>query len=303
MISRKSGHVLFKQNAHVPNETVQHYFPKHIERHPINLPRFEKIYHDSVKEFHDFLASARERPSSLTLLLSTCSTVFSCGSVLTTAPPEIGQALRVAAQASAALFAMANAKGEPVSVPLGAEPAKYASPKPDESSTNAGRWLQGYLYATICRDKASLKLLCSTPLATLRASSTKSPEYKYLLVDALQSWHRGQEDVANRFIAAMDATDPHRPDIADSDYTLRIDVPMITCLLYAAAAQPDFGEKLANGVASHKKFWTLTEDLSEDWDGFLSIPLLAAAALAFDGHLSFEVDSAYLPMRLVKGEF
>ncbi len=98
----------------------------------------------------------------------------------------------------------------------------------------------------------------------------------------------------------MTATDPHQPDIRDPDFTLHIDVPLIDCLLYAIAEQPEFGEKLAKGLELHKKYWTLTEDTRDDWDGMVSLPLLTAAAIATDRGLKFDIDSGYLPMRFVK---
>lgn len=275
-----------------------------IERHKITHPALDRNYTWALGQVSTSLPSARARVGSLALYKSACSTVANCGSVIAPEGPEIGRALRLAAQACAALFAVANAQGQAVTVPLGeGPPTTYTDAKADESNVNAILWLSGYMYAALCRDSESLKILCATPVDMLRASTTRSPEYDYLLIQALQAWHNGQPGVAEGFIAAMQATDPDRPDIISPAFTLHIDVPWIQCLLYAAATQPEFGEALSNGISLHKKYWGKTEKRRDDWDGFLSLPLLSAAALAFQRNLPFDVDSEYLPMRLVRGEF
>ena len=275
-----------------------------IERHKITHPGIERIYTEALKRLSDYQAAARERAGSLTYLKSVCQQVAFCGSVLAPEAPEIGRALRMVSQTCAAVFAVANSQGQSVTVPLGEGPAAtYSGVKADESTVNALLWLNGYMYATLCHDAESLKILCATPVATLRASSTKSAAYDYLLIEALQRWHTGQEGVAEGFIAAMQATEPGQPDIVSPTFTLHIDVPWIQCLFYAAAEQSEFGEALANGVGLHKKYWAKTATRRDDWDGFLSFPMLAAAALAHRRNLPFDVDSEYLPMRLVRGDF
>lgn len=275
-----------------------------IERHPIDASRIEKSYAYALKEFSECLPSARARASSLTFLISACGNIATCGSVVAPGAPEIGRALRVSSQAHAALMAIANAHGASVTVPLGADaPVTYADVKDDGSTVNGRRWLEGFSLATLCRDAASLKILAATSVSMLRASSTKSPEYRYQLIEGLQRWLTKQPGTVQHFMEAMKATDPARPDILDPDFTLHIDVQWMRSLLYAISEESDFGEALSSGVSYHKKYWTRSEELREDWDGFLSFRLLAAAALGFDRKLPFDVDSEYLPMRLVRGEF
>ncbi len=162
-----------------------------IERHPFQVSRLEKGYANAREEVADTLPSARVRASSLTLLIDACSNLIYCGSVVDPEAPGLGETVHIASQASAALMAMGIADGAAVTVPLGpGEPVTYAPGKVDESSLNARRWLEGFRFATICRDTASLKVLCSVPVARLRASTTKSPEYRYLLIEALQSWRK-----------------------------------------------------------------------------------------------------------------
>lgn len=72
-------------------------------------------------------------------------------------------------------------------------------------------------------------------------------------------------------------------------------------MLYALSKDPQFAESIVRAAECHKEYWTSTEELSCDWDGFLSIPLLGAAALAYDRQIPFRVDCDYVPMRLVSG--
>ncbi|MCE9534759.1 MAG: immunity 49 family protein, partial [Planctomycetes bacterium] len=59
---------------------------------------------------------------------------------------------------------------------------------------------------------------------------------------------------------------------------------------------------LTNALALHKEYWSATEDRRKEKAGFVSLPLIALAALAWDRGLRFHVESDYLPWSWVTGE-
>ena len=59
---------------------------------------------------------------------------------------------------------------------------------------------------------------------------------------------------------------------------------------------------LAEAVAEHKKYWSAKAVRRQEKVGFVSLPLLGLAALAWDRGLRFHVDSDYLPWSWVTGD-
>jgi hypothetical protein len=272
-----------------------------ISRPDVDLPRIHSSFDYAQQEMRDFLTASRQHPRSLTLLISTARTAAGCGAVVAPDSEDVLRALRLSSQAHAALFALASSRENRVTVPLGeGEPITYVDQKADSSTTNVFRWLNGFYLAALCRDQNSMKVLFETPIEVLRSSSTRNPEYRFLLAEALHLWWNRAEGVPQKFIDTMQATDPERSDVLDESYTLLLDVPAIQCLLYAIAGESDFGQALFDAAQSHKKYWTKTKDRRNDWDGFLSIPLLATAVLAHDRGVAFDLDCDYVPLQLVR---
>jgi len=58
---------------------------------------------------------------------------------------------------------------------------------------------------------------------------------------------------------------------------------------------------LAEALAQHKKYWSSKAKLRQETIGFVSLPLLGLAALAWDRGLRFRVESDYLPWSWVTG--
>jgi hypothetical protein len=207
--------------------------------------------------------------------------------------------LRLSAQAHAALFAAAGVL--PVTVPLGDdEPVTYTK-APDESTVDAYTWIEGFLLAALCRDTASLELLCRAPVGLIRRSSTRNPEYRYVFLEALRAFWLEDADPGTLAVHAMHLTDPDRDDIHSRNYTLFIDVHLIRLFFFVHAKDPDFADGLVVALRDHKEYWS-NKERSHLSDGFLARNLLGLAALAYDRGIPFEVDSEYLPMWLVTGE-
>ena len=274
-----------------------------ISRPSVDLARIHEVYEREQKGLADYVDAARRRPQALTLLISEALCLANCAAVVAPESDDILRSLKLAAQAHAALFAWASSSGGTVTVPLGDDgPVTYVNQESESSTVHVFRWLKGFYLAALCRDENALKILFDTPTDLLRSSSTGNPEYRHLLAESLGMWRRSENGVAQGFIATMDATDPERADVLDKSYTLLLDVPAIQCLLYALSEEKDFAPAIVRAAESHKKYWTSTKKRREDWDGFLSIPLLGIAALARDRGVAFDLDCDYVPGHLVRGD-
>ena len=271
-----------------------------IARHKINPEYARQRYEDELSNFEALLQRARGEAAALPLLITKCMEVAEFGSVVDPVSPEIVRALRLAAQAHTALFAVSSSGGKKVSVPLGKGRRVTYTDSLHESTVHTGRWIEGFYVSTLCRDKTSLSLLCDTPTPLLKRSTTKGPEYRSIMVDALRAVWKDTPEKQDLLLEAMTATDPDRPDVAPvSDWVLFIDIHIIRLFFYLTDADERFGQALSLAAEDHKKYWSKASHKSNP-AGFLSIPLLGVAALAYDAGLRFDVESDYIPGWLIR---
>jgi hypothetical protein len=271
-----------------------------LSRHRIDVKRAETQFREAIEKLPDYLQAACKNPVNLTLLISKSLEVAQCGSVATPGATDIFDSLRLASQGHAALFAVAASGGEIIEVLLGGETVQYKGTI-DASTAYSQRWITGFFLSRICRDNESTKLLCQSLTTQLAQSSTREPEYRHLLVDALKAVWSGESDTGRHIIQALKATDPDRDDIRAPEWTLMIDVPLMQLLFYVWGHDKDFSEALVKAVLRHKEYWSKTRDRRQDWDGFLPIELLGLAAMAYDRQIPFHIDSEYLPQGLIQG--
>lgn len=272
-----------------------------ISRPKLDLESIRTRYEGTLSRMPIFVVGARRNPSNLTLLASNAEDVAAGSAILTPDSPEVLTYLRLAAQAHAALFAVAAAGGAAVEVPLGEDSAVLYETRVDTSIVHASRWIHGFYLAALCRDERSLDFLCATPAEVLHQGPTRSPEYRDHMVEALRGFHTGAEDTSKRILKAMEATDPDRDDIAKPDWVLHIDVPALELLFHVNSRDLDFAPALEKALALHKKYWGKSEGQRRNWDGYLAIAPMAMAALAHDRGIPFDVSSDYLPTSLICG--
>lgn len=154
----------------------------------------------------------------------------------------------------------------------------------------------------IARDVKSLEMLVDVPTSVLRRSSTTFPEYRYRFVDAMREFYCGRPS-PDLLMAALEATDPDKYDLFDVDYALNIAVSEMQLVLRLMTANRDgFNRDLAAALERHRDYYRKSEDRSRDPDGFIALGPLALAAIAHDSGWPIDVESDYLPKRLLRGE-
>ncbi|MFF3860291.1 immunity 49 family protein [Streptomyces sp. NPDC002209] len=172
---------------------------------------------------------------------------------------------------------------------------------------NAGNWLTTLWFVIICRDQPRMNRMCQVSLELLRASGAEGDEYIYHWVDALQTYWREQPGLLEKLTAAIEQS---HPDIATT-----VPRDLLQCVLYPPINlfyqflrkdQDGFNQALVEALELHKAYWS-TPERAHDIAGFLALGPLAIACLARDAGLSIEVESDYLPLRLLDrswaGEF
>jgi hypothetical protein len=274
-----------------------------ITRPPLDRVVFQKRFAAACEALPGFIESVRDRPYNVDLVLVKALEVAQYGIVVEPTSGLIGKALQIAAQANAAIFTMARAGGKTVEFPLENSRLVVSSPAVDEAAVHPSKWMQGFFLASLCRNGELLESLCETPTEMLRRSTTVSPEYMYLFVDALRDYQRNVTGRAEKILAALRATDPSRPDIEAEEWVLYIDVRLLEMFFCINGKDMDFGGALQKALEQHKEYWTKTEKRAKDWRGFLPLGILGLTAIAYDQRLPFDVESEYLPMDLVRGDF
>jgi hypothetical protein len=216
------------------------------------------------------------------------------------APMDTATHFRLSGEATAALFSVGFATKKPVTFTIKDENVTTEDGV-DESHLHAGRWLNAFYLAVISHESATLDRLCKISGDDLKKSSTTSPAYRYLFVEALRHFWLKKEGVDQLFLDAMKGADPELPG-APKMWVLQIDVPLIHTFYYAISDKKEFNEALLAGVEKHKQHWSKGK-LKDDCEGFTSLGLTAAAALAKGRGLEIAVESDYIPDYLIGDGF
>lgn len=217
------------------------------------------------------------------------------------ASPEICAAVRLGAQAAAAVFAAATAAKPEVEVALGDGPPVRVPARVPAELAHVDRWRRGFFLALLAGDAGSLDVLTQVPRETLERSRVRADEFAYLFVAALQDFHRGDQSAPRRLLDALKATERGRYQVAPDDYVLDVAVPQMEVLYRLMLGEPDaFHDALARALQAHRRYWSAAFR-ARNPDGFVAWPLLALASAARQRGLPVAVDSEYLPASLVRG--
>ncbi|MFD4794098.1 immunity 49 family protein [Streptomyces anulatus] len=132
--------------------------------------------------------------------------------------------------------------------------------------------------------------------------------YDYHWVDALQTWWLRRPDLADKLIATIEASDPAVARIAPQDLLQAVLYPPIKLFYHYVRNDRDgFAPALADSLKLHRTYWTLNENRATDIDGSIALGPLAIVCLAYDAGFPLDIESDYLPKRLLQrtwlGEF
>ncbi|GAA0918677.1 immunity 49 family protein [Streptomyces thermoalcalitolerans] len=176
------------------------------------------------------------------------------------------------------------------------------------SYADAGNWLTTFWLAIVCRDRKRMTQLCDVPLTRLRSPEGSYDEYIYHWVAALQAYWLQRPNLVEELTAAIEGSYPDVASIASRDLLHKVLYPPINLFHRFLRKDHDgFNQALAEALKLHKEYWTADEDRAKDPEGRIALASLAIACLAYDGGIPIEVESDYLPQRLLQrdwlGEF
>ena len=272
-----------------------------VTRHKVDEELTRELFDEAVEDLDKFLASAKQLAKNLDLFIGQALMLIGTGSVVAPDSPEIRRAVRLAAQAHAAMFAAAGSTPEkPVAVPLGDDDVTYTAP-PHESTLHPGRWITGFYLALLCGDADCMETLCRIDPDTLRRSSSKGPEYDYLYMRSLIAWRAAPDEMGGLVVAALKATIPDSNVVYDADWALYLVGHQLEVLMSVVTHDPNVTSVFTKALERHAAYWSKTPDRRRDFSGYISIPLTALALQAKQRGLSIEVTSPYLATQLADG--
>jgi hypothetical protein len=169
-----------------------------------------------------------------------------------------------------------------------------------------GKWFQAFCFNTICRRQAAIQRLLQVPEDRLNNSAIQEPESRRELFRAIVLAMAGADElvVEQQLLRAQQATDPDREDVFDPEFVLSFDAYWIHLIsMLVRKDEEGFAKWLTAALEKHKAYWKKSKKRREEPEGFLATNLIGIAAWAWDKGFRFEIESDYLPMRFVTGEF
>ena len=197
---------------------------------------------------------------------------------------------------------------------------KDDAPVREYSSFAWSDWTDCFHLNALCRNTKNLERIChkacldyathySDGSRGVRCSKDCWPHANALL--ALHNDESGRV-IGQYLVDALQIIVKKEEQIGQREYANYIFGHEIALLMAAINRAPNFEDQLADALEQYKKFYTSFDDEPDPdpqfrpWNrphGFLAINLLGIAAMAWDWGMRFEIDSEYLPMRFVTGEF
>lgn len=246
------------------------------------------------------LAATRGRPQSLGIFGHSAQSAAAYFYLADSQSEEVASALQLARQSLNALFACATDTQGATTVSLGpGEPVTYRD-KPPSSSVHIGNWLDAFSLNLVFGDLEALRTLCAIPTTLLRESPTTATEDRYLFKEALCAYVNRQPDLIDRIIAALKATQADFADPIQKAVAFELTGAQLEVFLYVVTRDARFGEGMRRAVENHRRFWGRNRDSARSFQGLISLPLLGLVALAKDVGLTCDLETPYLPTRLIR---
>ncbi|MGE3805851.1 MAG: immunity 49 family protein [Gemmataceae bacterium] len=281
-----------------------------VERHPIDQAfakdRFQ-FFDGLVKKL---VVNARDNVDFIDRLFLQASTLAQFAAALPNKMAQVDWALRLTAQAAAAMFVSRSPKRASTRCTLGVRERFVLSGPVGEEYLDAVSWLQGFYCAAATRQPRVLDQLCAAPISLTRECSTEAMESSHLQVDALRALWLKKANVPARLKEVRAALTDHDRFVRAcrgfgkvkeiQEAVEHFDLPEIQCLLDLVAGK-NLHESFRRALELHRDHCARL-DRRNDHQGFLAVDLLGIAVLARQRRIRLDVASEYVPAAILRGD-
>ena len=278
-----------------------------INRHKVQHDLIERLFRREIERFDEFYISARQKVQNLTLFHDfVASNVYLAGAVVLPDSSEVARALLLSAQALGAIFAF-SLEPPPDDYELGeGPPVQYSAPI-DPSIPDILLWRKAYDLALIARQTVPLDYLCRVTKETFQGSSLVGyTDEEYWLMELKQRAWQDPNFGWEPLLAKCETLKSRSAECSDLEGIKHVQCLGIPYLLVLRklCERDSLGLEtvLTEALKLHKQYWSAKASRRKEEVGFVSLPLLGLAALAWDRGLRFKVESDYLPWSWVTGE-
>jgi len=225
------------------------------------------------------------------------------GSAVAPDSPAVAAALRHSAQALTALAMLETSTGPTYAYRLG-DASPLASLPVSQRFLDPSLWDKAYELSLITRESGLTSDLCGVESTTIgRACGLQPGHPSIVFFDwAKEVWQSPKflDGPALRGCEAACAALPPGPGTPFNEQITKSRLTVVRAL--AGATQAVVNEAFDRALRSHQAYWSSSRELRKNLTGFVSLPLTALAALAWDRGIQVAVESDYLPRTWVTGE-
>ena len=214
---------------------------------------------------------------------------------------KVWKFLDLLTDASVAHFVSSLNDGKTISVPLGdlrIETMGEATTAYMDTDT----WLIAFYAAVVNRNQSAIKVLCSVPEKCFLGANIKPDDFDLAFVRACKGLYDPSVNIGQLLVDAMEASDEKRISEIRLNYAWNIILPVLSFFPFALEGDPDgeYADKFKEAIEDHCRYWQ-TEEKRYTWNGWRSLPLMAAAVLVFDSQgLKMPMDNDLVPRWIVE---
>lgn len=222
--------------------------------------------------------------------------------VVANAPRErVSRYLKLLSDVCVGNFVSATNPGNKISLPMGDAEIEFVG----EATTaymDVDTWLTGFFASVVRGASRSKKILCDVSEELFCGANIKPDLFDLAVVRVSKGLFDPEVHIAQLLVDAMEASDEKNIDPERLDFAWSIMLPFLMLCRIVVGGDPEgeYDEIFEDGMEQHEYIWQ-TEEMKIDPEGWVSLPLTAAACLIYDNKgIRFSKDTPWVPRWLVE---
>lgn len=165
-------------------------------------------------------------------------------------------------------------------------------------------WMKSLFINMLLRSQNGIEELCKTPNEVFENANIKPNEFDISLVNLFKGLFDASANMSTLIKETIEASAPENIEPERQNFIYDITSPVISLVYHLLKNdETSFNEELVSALESHKKFWSQAKRV-DDYNGWISIPLLALCSLAVDNkEFKITVESEYIPKWIYQKQF
>jgi len=173
-------------------------------------------------------------------------------------------------------------------------------------------WLAQLMTAISLRDNAAIQLLCKIPVADFQKAKPEfTDSFDIALMPMIQGLFSAEANHVELIQNMMAHTGPENYTSMRAPYATQVLMPMANLMVMALSNvdEAHYQQTWRKALESHIAYWTMDQELKNDYEGWVAFPIIAASVMMYDkkgyklpADLTDD-EKLYVPEWLVYGDF